>query len=209
MNIQEKNLAFTKNDVENIEIQSKIWAQTQKINSLFDKFANPNRIIKMKYPKVVSIMKKAIDGDENAKNVFLRWVAANKNYNMGLLNGIFDKKYGNSLFHENKNMNKIRLTEQDLHNIVKESVKRILNEIGNSDKGIRGLNAVKGRRAAKWYKENMSQSENDKNNEVISDAEEIEAKNKPKNMSAAHYRKVSDDGYNYGFYKGLQKYGKK
>lgn len=106
-------------------------------------------------------------------------------------------------------MNKIKLTEQDLHNIVKESVKRILNEIGDSDKGIYALNAVKGRRAAKWYKENMSQSENDKNNEVIGDAEETEAKNKPKNMSAAHHRKVSDDGYNYGFYKGLQKYGKK
>ena len=38
---------------------------------------------------------------------------------------------------ENKNMNNklIRLTEGDLHNIVKESVKRILNEIGDTPRG--------------------------------------------------------------------------
>ena len=39
----------------------------------------------------------------------------------------------------------IRLTEGDLHNIVKESVQRILNEIGDTPKGQFALGAVKGR----------------------------------------------------------------
>ena len=42
------------------------------------------------------------------------------------------------------NMNKklIRLTESDLHNIVKESVNRVLNEIGDTPKGQFALGAV-------------------------------------------------------------------
>ena len=40
----------------------------------------------------------------------------------------------------------IRLTENDLHNIVKESVNRVLNEIGNTKKGQRGLGALQARK---------------------------------------------------------------
>lgn len=44
-------------------------------------------------------------------------------------------------------MNKklIRLTEQDLHRIVKESVQKILNEIGDTEKGQFALGSVYGR----------------------------------------------------------------
>lgn len=45
-------------------------------------------------------------------------------------------------------MNKklIRLTESDLHKIVKESVKRIINEIGDTEKGQRALGALQARK---------------------------------------------------------------
>jgi hypothetical protein len=45
-------------------------------------------------------------------------------------------------------MNKklIRLTEQDLHKIVKESVSKIINEIGDTPKGQRGLGALHARK---------------------------------------------------------------
>jgi hypothetical protein len=53
----------------------------------------------------------------------------------------------NNIQMESKNMNKklIRLTESDLHKIVKESVNRIINEIGNTDKGQDALGQVRGR----------------------------------------------------------------
>ncbi len=41
----------------------------------------------------------------------------------------------------------IRLTESDLHRIVKESVERILNEIGDTPKGQRALGALAQRHA--------------------------------------------------------------
>ena len=49
---------------------------------------------------------------------------------------------------ESKNMNKkvIRLTESDLHRIVKESVKKILNEIGDTGEGQRSLGALQARK---------------------------------------------------------------
>jgi hypothetical protein len=48
---------------------------------------------------------------------------------------------------EAKNMNKklIRLTESDLHRIVKESVNKIINEIGDTPRGQHALGAVDGR----------------------------------------------------------------
>ena len=48
---------------------------------------------------------------------------------------------------ESKNMNKklIRLTESDLHKIVKESVNKIINEIGDTEKGQDALGQVRGR----------------------------------------------------------------
>jgi len=56
----------------------------------------------------------------------------------------------NDIYLENtyRNMNKklIRLTESDLHKIVKESVNRILNEIGNTEGGQRRLGALQARK---------------------------------------------------------------
>lgn len=47
----------------------------------------------------------------------------------------------------NMEKNIIRLTESDLHRIVKESVQRILNEIGDTPKGQRALGALAQRHA--------------------------------------------------------------
>jgi len=50
-------------------------------------------------------------------------------------------------------MNKklIRLTESDLHSIVKESVNRIINEIGDTDKGQDALGQIHGRAVARQH----------------------------------------------------------
>ena len=55
----------------------------------------------------------------------------------------------NKKLNRNRNMNKklIRLTESDLHRIVKESVNRVLNEIGNTSKGQYILGRAQARRA--------------------------------------------------------------
>ena len=59
---------------------------------------------------------------------------------------------------ENKetNMNKklIRLTESDLHRIVKESVNRVLNEIGDTNRGQYMLGRLAGRKYANNYNTN-------------------------------------------------------
>jgi len=58
--------------------------------------------------------------------------------------GILDNK---GLIQQYTNMNKklIRLTESDLHKIVKESVNKIINEIGDTEKGQDALGQVRGR----------------------------------------------------------------
>jgi hypothetical protein len=45
----------------------------------------------------------------------------------------------------------VRLTESDLHRIVKESVKRAINEIGNTNRGQYMLGRLAGRKYAKNY----------------------------------------------------------
>ena len=53
-------------------------------------------------------------------------------------------------------MNKklIRLTEQDLHRIVKESVNKVLNEIGDTNRGQYMLGRLAGRKYANNYNTN-------------------------------------------------------
>ena len=103
-------------------------------------------------------------------------------------------------------MKRVRLTEGDLHKIVKESVKRILNEIGDTPRGNFALNAVRGRRAAKFYRTNMGRAEDAENNNVIGMADNIAWKNYKKNPKLGYN---NDAGYNYGFMKGIEKYERK
>lgn len=102
-------------------------------------------------------------------------------------------------------MNKklIRLTEQDLHKIVKESVNRILNEIGDTPMGNFALNAVRGRRAAKRYRANMGLNDRTENDRVMGMAGDTAYKNycNNKNLGLNNYA-----SYRYGFDKGIEKY---
>ena len=104
-------------------------------------------------------------------------------------------------------MNKkfIRLTESDLHNIIKESVKKILNEIGDTPRGNFALNAVRGRRAAKHYRTNMDTEAEAENNKVMRMADDTVWRNYKKNPKLGYKNEV---GYRYGFDKGVEKYGK-
>ena len=45
----------------------------------------------------------------------------------------------------------LRLTESDLHRIIKESVKKALNEIGDTKKGQYNLGALNGRNIKRMY----------------------------------------------------------
>lgn len=95
----------------------------------------------------------------------------------------------------------IRLKESELRRMISESVKRILNEIG--DKNDFALDAVRGRRAAKQYYTNMNDTEKAENNRVMGLAQDKIYKNYSKN----HNLGVGNGpGYYYGFKKGLDKY---
>lgn len=101
--------------------------------------------------------------------------------------------------------NVIRLTESDLHRIVKESVSKILNEIGDTPRGNFALNAVRGRRAAKQYRTNMDTNAKAENNKVMGMADDTAWSNYQKNPKLGY---KNDAGYSYGFDKGVEKYGK-
>lgn len=54
----------------------------------------------------------------------------------------------------------IRMTEADLHEMIKEGVKRALNEIGNTEKGQFALGAIRGRAQQRAHKEYASDKPN-------------------------------------------------
>lgn len=101
----------------------------------------------------------------------------------------------------------IKLTENDLRNLIAESVKRVLSEAGygNTPQGNFALNAVRGRRAAKRYYTNMNGKERAENDRVM---------NLAGDKLYGNYREKPDlgldnqAGYYYGFQKGLEKYRK-
>ena len=76
----------------------------------------------------------ALEGDED---VLHEYIEASK----------IRSNIGNNYKNESRYMNKklIRLTESDLHKIVKESVHKIINEIGDTEKGQDALGQVYGR----------------------------------------------------------------
>lgn len=100
---------------------------------------------------------------------------------------------------------RIRLTESDLHRIVKESVNKILNEIGDTPRGNFALNAVRGRRAAKHYRTNMGVNAEAENNKVMGMADDATWRNYQKNPKLGYHNEA---GYHYGFDKGTEKYSK-
>ena len=102
-------------------------------------------------------------------------------------------------------MNKklIRLTESDLHRIVKESVNEILNEIGGTPNGNFVLNAIRGRRAAIRYRTNMGLKDRAENDRMINMTDDEMYRNYQNNPNLGY---KNESGYLYGFNKGVEKY---
>ena len=103
-------------------------------------------------------------------------------------------------------MNKklVRLTEQDLHRIVKESLNRVLNEIGDTPRGQYSLGAVDGRNDVNdWYGKKTSRAGFDARSKANKargnkDIDSVERQR----MSFAY-----NAGRNYGLSKGRKKLG--
>lgn len=103
-------------------------------------------------------------------------------------------------------MNKqiIRLTESDLHRIIENSVKKYINEIGDTPKGNFALNAVRGRAVARpRYHNGKYGSVNDraKQARIASDASDKTWDNYTKNHNLGFHNEA---GYNYGYSKGME-----
>ena len=103
---------------------------------------------------------------------------------------------------------KIKLTESKLKEIVAESVKRVLSEIGDTPKGQFALGAVKGRASARPRYQNSkygglhTQSRQDHIANNAADA----AWEKRKDLDINKYsemKNAEDRGYYYGFDKGM------
>jgi hypothetical protein len=106
---------------------------------------------------------------------------------------------------KNIKMNKqiIRLTESDLHRLIKESVKNYLNEIGDTPRGNFALNAVRGRAAARPRYHNDKYGSVDarvKQQKIASDASDKAWDNYKKNPKLGF---DNEAGYNYGYSKGI------
>lgn len=90
------------------------------------------------------------------------------------------------------NKNRIRLTESDLHNIVKESVNKIINEIGNTPKGQFALGRLAYRKGEEkpLMGQNVGKMRKDSGNDVFKYADKAAHKN---GMYGHEFR----DGYDY------------
>lgn len=103
---------------------------------------------------------------------------------------------------------RIHLTEGQLNKIIKESVKNILNEIGDTPKGQFALGAVRGRASAR------PMYQNDKYNGVYSRAKQHQIAGQAvdkswensKDLDINKRKEMTDSeerGYYYGFEKGM------
>ena len=112
-------------------------------------------------------------------------------------------------------MNKkiIRLTESDLHRIVKESVNRIINEIGDTEKGQRALGALtaakfKGKKKGDWG-EVAKKASDERDKASNKAAKSGYNENEPwSSLMAWHKKRASMAGaYNDGYQKQVNESG--
>lgn len=121
----------------------------------------------------------------------------------------------NKQYNRNTNMNKklIRLTESDLHKIVKESVNRIINEIGDTEKGQRALGALtaakfKGKKKGDWG-EVAKKASDERDKASNKAAKSGYNENEPwSSLKAWHKKRASmSDAYNDGYQKQVNESG--
>ena len=106
----------------------------RKISAIFDKMASVKITPTSNYAVHEYWMNRALKGDEKCKDTLFNWLSGLLRVDKSVLNTVFNAKYNKT--NENKKMNKklIRLTESDLHRIVKESVKKVIKEAGRRGK---------------------------------------------------------------------------
>jgi hypothetical protein len=109
------------------------------------------------------------------------------------------------------NNKKIRLTESNLHKIIKESVLQILNEIGDTPKGQYAIGAVAGKYDKKLmdidYDNNPE--EYNKYNDKVSDCETYAQNGFNNAKNPKELRDMIDnfnDGHSYGYSKYLNEF---
>lgn len=107
------------------------------INSLFDlfdKLSEADTSPSANYSMSEMFMRRALNGDEKAKETLAANISYNLNANLKIVEMALDEWLNNKRnIKENTNMNKnkIRLTESGLRRIVKESINRVIKEQGN------------------------------------------------------------------------------
>lgn len=101
----------------------------RKVSAIFDKMASVKITPTSNYSVPEYWMNRAIKGDEKCKDNLFNWISLSLNIDKSILNAVFNAKYNKA--NENKVMNRklIRLTENDLHRIVKKSVNKAINEM--------------------------------------------------------------------------------
>jgi len=101
----------------------------RKVSAIFDKMASVKITPTSNYSVPEYWMNRAIKGDEKCKDNLFNWISLSLNIDKSILNAVFNAKYNKT--NENKVMNRklIRLTENDLHRIVKKSVNKAINEM--------------------------------------------------------------------------------
>ncbi len=101
----------------------------RKVSAIFDKMASVKITPTSNYSVPEYWMNRAIKGDEKCKDNLFNWISLILNIDKSILNAVFNAKYNKT--NENKVMNKklIRLSESDLHRIVKKSVNKAINEM--------------------------------------------------------------------------------
>lgn len=103
---------------------------------------------------------------------------------------------------------KIKLNESELNNIIAESVKKVLNEIGDTIKGQFALGAVRGRASARPRYQNSKYNgvyTKSKQDKIVGNAADASWE-KRKDLDINKYREMKnaeDSGYYYGFKKGM------
>lgn len=104
--------------------------------------------------------------------------------------------------------NTIRLTESELKQIISESVKKIIKEIGDTPRGQFALGALKGRAAARAKYQNSKYGgmhQQAKLNQTMNNAADA-AYQQRQGLDNSKYREMDNAeqrGYYYGFDKGM------
>lgn len=131
-----------------------------------------------------------------------RWSNSDRNeYQRGLediSNDEFNEQPTNNLVGENMNKKLIKLTEADLHRIIRESVDKILNEYGNSNTGQYMLGALAAKKRMQGNEKGQTDDESGFN-DVSNYAKQQRGDSKMKANSFYNGFHSSKDNRGYGY----------